>query len=103
MRLTEEQYANLWQRHRKLEIELQVARRAGAGHKTLGTQFMKTAVYNEMKCGRWLTVSDVARKLHVKNEVAERHLRELRKEGHVQVEFYHQTASYKIKKENHYE
>lgn len=103
MRLTEEQYANLWHRHRKLEIELQVARRTGAGHKTLGTQFMKTAVFNEMKCGRWLTVSDVARKLHVKNEVAERHLRELRKEGRVEVEFHHQTASYKIKKENYYE
>ena len=98
MRLTEEQYGKLWMRHRRLELETQVARRTGAGGKTLNTQLMKTAVLNEMKCGRWLTIGDVARKLQVKNEVAERHLRELRREGRVQVEFHHQTASYKIKK-----
>lgn len=98
MRLTEEQYGKLWMRHRRLELETQVARRAGEGYKALGTQLMKTAVLNEMKCGRWLTISDVAKRLRVKNEVAERHLRELRKEGRVDVEFHHQTASYKIKK-----
>jgi hypothetical protein len=99
MRVTEDQYGKLWQRHRQLEVETQVARRTGSGNKTLGTQFMKTAVYNEMKCGRWLTIGDVARRLQVKNEVAERHLRDLRREGRVQVEFHHKTASYKIKQE----
>jgi ribosomal protein S25 len=98
MKLTEKQYGELWMRHRRLELETQIAKRAGAGHKTVGTQLMKAAVLNEMKCGRWLTIGDVANRLQVKNEVAERHLRELRKEGRVQVEFHHQTASYKIKK-----
>lgn len=99
MKLTEEQYGKLWMRHRKLELETQVARRAASGQKTLNTQFMKTAVYNEMKCGRWLSIQDVAHRLNVKREVAERHLRDLRREGKLVVEFRHDFASYKIKQE----
>lgn len=99
MKLTEEQYGRLWMRHRKLELETQVARRTAEGHKILGTQLMKTAVYNEMKCNRWLSIQDVAKRLKVKREVAERHLRELRREGKVEVEFHNDFASYKIKQE----
>lgn len=99
MRLTEEQYGKLWMRHRRLEVETQVARRTASGQKTLNTQFMKTAVYNEMKCGRWLSIQDVAHRLKVKREVAERHLRDLRREGKLVVEFRHDYASYKIKEE----
>ena len=99
MKQTEEEYGRLWMRHRNLETKAQEDRRAAVEHKMSGTHLMKTAVYNETKCGRWLSIQDVANRLKVKREVAERYLRELHREGKLVRESRHDFAIYKMRKE----